>query len=60
MTARLALVDDDPAFTEFLQTLLRTRGYAVDVFQTGAALLEQLEAGVAPNLILLDVLMPGS
>ena len=58
MTARLALVDDDPAFTEFLQTLLQTRGYAVDVYQTGAALLEQLEAGVAPNLILLDVLMP--
>jgi len=58
MTARLAIVDDDPAFGEFLQTLLRTRGYAVDVFHSGAGLLERLEAGFAPNLILLDVHMP--
>lgn len=58
MTARLALVDDDLAFTEYLQTLLRTRGYAVDVFHTGTALLESLRDGSAPHVILLDVLMP--
>ncbi len=58
MTARLALVDDDLAFTEYLQTLLRTRGYAVDVFHTGTALLGSLRDGSAPHVILLDVLMP--
>ncbi len=58
MTARLALVDDDLAFTEYLQTLLRTRGYGVDVFHTGTALLESLRDGSAPQVILLDVLMP--
>jgi DNA-binding response OmpR family regulator len=26
ITARIAIVDDDPSFTEFLQTLLQTRG----------------------------------
>ena len=57
-TARLAIVDDDPSFTEFLKTMLETRGYAVDVFNSGAALIERLEAGASPNLILLDVLMP--
>ena len=40
MTARLTIVDDDRAFTDFLQTLLKTRGYAVDVFHSGGELLE--------------------
>jgi len=57
-TARIAIVDDDPSFTEFLQTLLQTRGYTVDVFHSGQALVDKLEAGASPNLILLDVLMP--
>src|SRR4029450_4719490 len=59
MTARLAVVDDDPAFTEFVQAFLRTRGYEVDVYHSGSALLEGLRTGAAPpNVILLDVLMP--
>jgi DNA-binding response OmpR family regulator len=49
MTARLTIVDDDPAFTDFLQTLLKTRGYAVDVFHRGAELLEALRA-VLPRM----------
>jgi len=57
-TARIAIFDDDPSFTEFLQTLLQTRGYTVDVFHSGQALVDKLEAGASPNLILLDVLMP--
>lgn len=58
MTARLAIVDDDPGFTEYLDTLLRMQGYDVDVFHSGTALLEGLRSGPAPNVILLDVLMP--
>jgi DNA-binding NtrC family response regulator len=57
-TARLSIVDDDPAFTGFMQTMLKTRGYAVDVFHSGGELLEGLKSGLAPNVILLDVLMP--
>ena len=58
MTAQLALVDDDPAFTGYLETLLRSRGYAIEVFHSGGALLESLRAGSTPHVILLDVLMP--
>ncbi len=58
MTARLALADDDPAFTEFLRTLLRSRGYEVDVYGSGSALLEGLRTSALPQVILLDVLMP--
>ncbi len=58
MTARLAIVDDDQAFTEYLRTLLGTRGYLVDVYNSGSALLEGLRAGALPHVVLLDVLMP--
>ena len=58
MTARLAIVDDDAAFTGYLQTLLAAQGYGIEVFNSGTALLEGLRGGSAPNVILLDVLMP--
>jgi two-component system, NtrC family, response regulator AtoC len=59
MTGRIAIVDDDAAFTEYLQVMLRTRGYQADVFHSGQALLEALQTGSAPSVILLDVSMPG-
>ena len=58
MNARIALVDDDPAFAEYIQVLLRTKGYDVEVHHSGAALLQSLQNGAAPNVILLDVEMP--
>jgi two-component system response regulator AtoC len=59
MTGRLAIVDDDPGFAGYLSTRLRSQGYAVDVFNTGASLLERLSTSPAPNVVLLDMLMPG-
>ncbi len=58
MKARLALVDDDPAFTGYMGTVLRSRGYDVDVFHRGTELLESLHGGAVFNVILLDVQMP--
>ena len=58
MTARLAVVDDDAAFGTYLQTLFRTRGYDVDVYNSGAALFDGLKGGPLPNVVLLDVMMP--
>ena len=58
MTARLAVVDDDEAFGGYLQTLFQTRGYEVDVYGSGAALLDGLRGGPQPNVVLLDVMMP--
>ena len=57
--ARLALVDDDPQFAEYLQTLLRSRGYDVKTYSSGADLLQALSRGPVPDVVLLDVLMPG-
>lgn len=58
MTARLAIVDDDRDFTEFLATLLRSQSYDVDVYNSGTELLDALNRGQSPQVILLDVLMP--
>ena len=58
-TATLAIVDDDQPFAEYLQTLLRSRGYETHAYDSGDALLNALREGALPDVILLDVLMPG-
>ena len=58
-TATLAIVDDDQPFAEYLQTLLRSRGYETQAYDSGDALLNALREGALPDVILLDVLMPG-
>lgn len=57
-TARIAIVDDDELFVEYLSAFLRSRGYEVVVFSSGADLLQALTSAAAPTLIMLDVLMP--
>src|SRR5690349_2714723 len=55
---RLAIVDDEPAFRDFIEDLLKSRGYAVDTFTRGSNLIEKMRGGYQPNLVLLDVMMP--
>lgn len=57
--ARLAIVDDDSQFVGYLGTLLRSRGYDVQPFTSGGDLLQALHGDAAPDVVLLDVLMPG-
>jgi two-component system response regulator AtoC len=57
--ARLAIVDDDPAFIKYVTTLLTSSGYEVSTFKRGEELLRALAAGQPPDVVLLDVLMPG-
>jgi two-component system response regulator AtoC len=58
-SATLAIVDDDQPFAEYLQTMLRSRGYETNTYQSGDALLAGLREGALPDVILLDVSMPG-
>ncbi|HUQ89794.1 MAG TPA: sigma-54 dependent transcriptional regulator [Vicinamibacterales bacterium] len=58
-SATLAIVDDDQPFGEYLQTMLRSRGYETLTYQSGDALLVGLREGALPDVILLDVSMPG-
>jgi DNA-binding NtrC family response regulator len=57
--ARLALVDDDQQFVEYLDTLLRSRGYEVQSFTSGSELLQTMHSDTPPDVVLLDVSMPG-
>ena len=58
-SATLAIVDDDKPFADYLQTLLGSRGYHTASYDSGDALLAALREGALPDVILLDVLMPG-
>ena len=57
--ARIAIVDDDPAFSQYLAMLLGSRGYEVRTYSSGADLLRALGGVPPPDVVLLDVLMPG-
>ena len=56
---RVLVVDDSEGIRGFLASLLELRGYQVDTAESGRAALALLEAGAAPDAILLDVMMPG-
>ena len=56
--ARIAIVDDDQQFVEYLGTFLRSRGYDSVAHRSGASLLQSLSTGAPPDAVLLDVLMP--
>ena len=59
MTAVLAVVDDYQPFLDYLATFLRLRGYRVRAYSGGQHIVAAVRAGDLPDLVLLDVMMPG-
>jgi two-component system, NtrC family, response regulator AtoC len=55
----VAIVDDDSGFASFLRTFLSTRGYESRCYTRGDELLASIKQAEAPDVILLDVMMPG-
>jgi two-component system response regulator AtoC len=55
---RVLVVDDSEAVRSYLAGVLESRGYAVDTAGDGRRALDLLAAGAAPDVVLLDVLMP--
>jgi two-component system response regulator AtoC len=51
-------VDDDPAMLRYLQTLLEAGGHRVETAADGPQAITRLQKGAAPELVLLDMLMP--
>jgi two-component system response regulator AtoC len=58
-TANILLVDDEPGMQRYIKTLLEVDDYKVETASTGEEALERLQKGLQPDLVLLDVLMPG-
>jgi len=56
---RVLIVDDAEGMRAYLASLFETRGFDVDTCDDGGRALTLLESGADPNLVLLDVLMPG-
>ncbi|MBX0329522.1 response regulator, partial [Oscillochloris sp. ZM17-4] len=58
MSATIFQVDDDHFTRAFVGRILHASGYEVITAQSGEEALAQVD-GIQPNLIILDVLMPG-
>jgi len=54
---RILVVDDEPDTRELMQTILEHEGYDVIITQDGERAIEAISQ--KPNLILLDIRMPG-
>jgi CheY-like chemotaxis protein len=53
------VIDDDDHLREAMSALLEAHGYDVDGCADASEALERLELGAAPDVIVLDLLMPG-
>ena len=55
---KILLVDDDPDFVDAIKAVLENAGFDVAVAYDGDECLEKV-GGINPDLIVLDVMMPG-
>ena len=57
--AKILLVDDEPGMLRYIRTLLEVDDHNVETASTGEEALARVQKGLVPNLVLLDLLMPG-
>ncbi|MGH9257388.1 MAG: sigma-54-dependent transcriptional regulator [Vicinamibacterales bacterium] len=55
----IAVVDDDSGFAAYLRTFLALRGYEARAYTRGDEIIAALKQGEPPDIVLLDVAMPG-
>ena len=58
-TANILLVDDEPGMLRYIRTLLEVDEHKVETATTGEEALAHVQKGLHPDLVLLDLLMPG-
>ncbi len=56
---RVLVVDDAEGIRSYLANLLELKGYDVDTVEDGRRALALMEGGAAPDVVILDVMMPG-
>lgn len=59
MRAKVMVVDDDDELRDAVANVLADEGYEVVCAESGESALAALRAGERPQLILLDLMMPG-
>ncbi len=55
----VAIADDDSLFATYLKTFLEGLGYQSQIYTHGEDLVAAVRQGAVPDVVLLDVLMPG-
>lgn len=55
---KLYIADDNVEFAQYLATVAEGQGWAVDICENGRVLLEKLNAGSGPALLIIDINMP--
>ncbi len=60
MVMKLLLVDDDGFLRDMYASKFISNGYEVDVADSGATTLTKLQNGAAYDLLILDMVMPGT
>ncbi len=58
-SANILLVDDEPGMLRYIRTLLEVDEHKVQTASTGEEAVEHVQKGMQPDLVLLDLLMPG-
>ena len=58
-SANILLVDDEPGMLRYIRTLLEVDEHKVQTASTGEEAVERVQKGLQPDLVLLDLLMPG-
>jgi two-component system response regulator AtoC len=56
--ARILVVDDEPSMLRYLQTVLEAESYHVQAVRSGIEAVARIHKEPAPDLVLLDVVMP--
>ena len=59
MAKTVLIVDDDPTQRRLIQAVLEREGFAVAQAEGGEAALARLSGGVQPDVVILDLVMPG-
>jgi DNA-binding NtrC family response regulator len=57
--ANILLVDDEPGMLRYIRTLLEVDDHKVQTATTGEEAVQHVQKGLQPDLVLLDLLMPG-
>src|ERR1039457_4406710 len=57
--AKILLVDDEPGMLRYIRTLLEVDNHKVETASTGEEAVAMVQKGLHPDLVLLDLLMPG-